>query len=299
MTIRSARCEGIAQLASSPTPALDTDVLLEYSTGCSRSCFLSHGETELTAQQITDFTAAVALRQTGLPVAYITGHKEFYGIDFLVTKDVLIPKPDTELMVEHALNWITGNAVHILTDSIRIADICTGSGCIGLSLLHELRIPVSLTLTDISAAALSIARQNALHVLPQEQQKNISFLQGDLLQAVPENTLFTMLLSNPPYIPAAEVTGLLRDGRSEPRLALDGDAGTADGTAGSSDGLAVIRRLVPQAFAHLAHGGIFMLETGEYNAEEAALLIKKTGFTQVTTYRDLAGQLRLTTGSKQ
>ncbi|MFA6856597.1 MAG: peptide chain release factor N(5)-glutamine methyltransferase [Treponema sp.] len=299
MDIRSARRDGIAQLASSPTPALDIDVLLEHITGRSKSYFLSHGETELTAQQLTDFTGAVALRQTGLPVAYITGHKEFYGIDFLVTKDVLIPKPDTELMVEHAVNWISRNISCTPAGSIRIADICTGSGCIGLSVLHELRIPVSLTLTDISAGALNIARQNALYVLSPEQQRNISFLQGDLLQAVPKNTRFTVILCNPPYIPAAEVTELLRDGRGEPRLALDGDAGTADGTPGSSDGLAVIRRLLPQAFTHLAHGGILMLETGEYNAEEAAVLIKKTGFTQVTTYRDLAGQLRLTTGIKQ
>lgn len=299
MDIRSARRDGIAKLSSSPTPALDTDVILEHITGVGKSYFLSHGDTELTIRQTADFNSAVTLRQTGLPVAYITGHKEFYGIDFLVTKDVLIPKPDTELMVEHALEWILQNTDSAQGGAVRIADVCTGSGCIGLSVVHELRAPAFLTLTDISAAALVVAERNASRVLSPEQLQRASVRQGDLLNAVPAEMRFDVILSNPPYVPADEVTALLSDGRSEPRLALDGDTDTAAGTSGSCDGLAIIRRLIPQAFRHLADTGIFMLETGEYNAEEAASLIKKAGFTQVTTYRDLAGQLRLTTGRKR
>ncbi|HAH61923.1 MAG TPA: protein-(glutamine-N5) methyltransferase, release factor-specific, partial [Treponema sp.] len=148
-------------------------------------------------------------------------------------------------------------------------------------------------------AALGVAERNAPRVLSPEQLQRISVLQGDLLNAVPAEMQFDVILSNPPYVPADEVTDLLRDGRCEPRLALDGDTDTAAETAGSRDGLAIIRRLIPQAFRHLTDTGIFMLETGEYNAEGAASIMEKAGFTQVTTYRDLAGQLRLTTGRKR
>jgi release factor glutamine methyltransferase len=299
MDIRGARKTGIADLSSSPTPSLDIDVILEHITGRDKSYFLSHCDAELTPLQLKDFRGAVNMRRTGLPVAYITGHKEFYGIDFLVTKDVLIPKPDTELMVEHALGWIRQNNNYLQGSVIRVADICTGSGCIGLSVMHELDFPVLLTLTDISSAALNIAVMNASHVLSPEQAQHISFLHGDLLEAVPAGVQFNIILSNPPYIPADEVINLLRDGRSEPRIALDGDTDTGAGTKSSCDGLAIIRRLIPQSFDRLAYTGIFMLETGEYNAAEAAALMKKAGFTQVTIHRDLAGQLRLTTGVKQ
>jgi release factor glutamine methyltransferase len=285
------------QIPLSFTPALDIDVILEHITGYSKSYLLAHSDKELTIEQIISFNKAVEQRQTGLPVAYITGHKEFYGIDFLVTRDVLIPKPDSELMVEHAVHWLTVQTAKTKRN-FNIADVCTGSGCIGLSVMHEICIPANLTMTDISPEALAVARRNAQSVLTPEKIQHVVFVQGDLLCTIPETVLFDMILSNPPYIPAEEVTELLKDGRSEPRIALDGDTDTAKGTAGSNDGLAIIRRLIPQVFAHLASGGIFMLETGEYNAEEAAALLKKAGFTQVITYRDLAGQLRLTTAIK-
>jgi release factor glutamine methyltransferase len=288
---------GVMQISLSSSPALDIDVILEHITGRSKSCLLAHSDEELTIEQIAAFNKAVEQRQTGLPVAYITGHKEFYGIDFLVTKDVLIPKPDSELMVEHAVRWLTEQAADTKRN-FSIADVCTGSGCIGLSVIHETCIPSALTMTDISPEALAVARRNAQVVLNQEKNQHVAFVQGDLLSTLSGTVLFDMILSNPPYIPAKEVTELLKDGRSEPRLALDGDTDTAAGTAGSSDGLAIIRRLIPTAFAHLAPGGIFMLETGEYNAEKASVLIKKAGFAQVITYRDLAGQLRLTTAIK-
>jgi release factor glutamine methyltransferase len=290
MDIRSARRETISQLVSSPTPALDTDVILEYITGKSKSYFISHCDDMLTGQQLAALHDAVSLRQTGLPVAYITGHREFYGLDFCVTRDVLIPKPDTELMVEHVLAYLSGRS------GIRAADVCTGSGCIGVSVMHESHSLASLAMTDISAAALDIARKNAARLLTPEQNSAVSFVQGDLLDAVPADAVFDLVLSNPPYIPSDEVTELLKDGRSEPRLALDGDPAHAAENRG--DGLAVVRRLIPQAYRHLSQGGMLMIETGEYNEEAAAELMKNAGFAQVTPYRDLAGLLRLTTGIK-
>lgn len=266
---------------------------------------MAHSETVLTDEQQSLFTASLKQRQTGLPVAYITGSKEFYGIDFIVTPDVLIPKPDTELLVEHALAAVRSRiSGHTPQKPLHIIDVCTGSGCIALSVFHELdrhiQDQISLVLTDISPAALSIAQQNAAHLLQPEQIQQLCFLQGDLLDAVvqgtskPSEIKFDIILSNPPYIPAAEVTELLKDGRNEPRLALDGDAGSP-----SNDGLAILRRLIPQAYGHLAASGLFLVETGEYNAMQTAELMKHTGFSSVETFCDLSGQLRLTQGIRQ
>jgi len=298
MDIRSARRLGIATLSASPTPALDTDVLLGHVTCREKSFLLAHSSDDLTAQQLQAFTAALERRKTGLPVAYITGHKEFYGFDFLVTPDVLIPKPDTELMTEHAVEWLKQRA-DAPSGTVRVADVCTGSGCVGLSVVREAGVSAVLTMTDISAAALSVAAKNAERILLPGQLRNTVIVQGDLLSAVSETSEFDMILSNPPYIPADEVTELLKDGRCEPRLALDGDTDSAAGSRSGNDGLAIIKRLIPQAFSHLAAGGIFMLETGEDNAGASAELMKKAGFTRVVTHRDLAGRLRLTTGNKR
>lgn len=303
----------------SPTPALDTNCILEHILQKSQTFLLVHCGAELSSDEQKQFESALVLRRTGLPVAYITGHKEFYGLDFLVTPDVLIPKPDTELLVEHAVSAASGILAGGQAAPYRIADICTGSGCIAVSVLHEIlrdpQIPennkksVSMTAADISRTALSVAQKNARNLLYPDA--TISFFQGDLLNAVPETGQFNMILSNPPYIPADEVTELLKDGRSEPRLALDGDTDSAISAAtpaGSSsvpgsisaahDGLAIIRRLIPQAYQRLLSGGIFLIETGEYNAEKTAGLMKKAGFTDVQIFKDLAGQLRLTQGRK-
>jgi release factor glutamine methyltransferase len=291
------------RLSQSPTPALDVDCILENILKKTRTFLMAHGEMKLSPEQVHKFHDDIARRATGLPVAYITGYKEFYGLDFLVTPDVLIPKPDTELLVEQALKEIysrTPDTADYAQDSMyRMIDVCTGSGCIAVSVLHELRNKTSgnagnraVTLTDISPEALAIAKQNAGRLLGQDTMQSIRFLQGDLLNTAGTEEKYDLILSNPPYIPAAEVTELLEDGRKEPRLALDGDAGDSL----SKDGLAVIRRLILQAWEHLAPGGLFLCETGEYNAKKAMILMKAAGFRKVTAFRDLAGQLRLIQG---
>jgi|WetSurMetagenome_2_1015567.scaffolds.fasta_scaffold57275_2 release factor glutamine methyltransferase len=312
MDIRNNRRNGIAQLADqaavpdtrqfvrSPTPLLDIDIILSYITGLDRARLLAHSSDNLTPEQEKRFSKAVVQRRSGLPVAYITGHKEFYGLDFIVNKDVLIPKPDTELLVEHA---VATAELLISKRPIRIADVCTGSGCIGISVLHEIaahtdttdRLPLQLVLTDISEAALAVTEQNVYHLLTPDLTTRVSFAQGDLLGALNNKSVtvhayYDLILSNPPYVPSAEVDKLLQDGRNEPRLALDGQ---------STDGLSIIRKLIPQAYARLSHGGFFLLETGEYNAAEAAQLMKQAGFCSIITYHDLAGQPRMTSGQKK
>ncbi|MBQ9495813.1 MAG: peptide chain release factor N(5)-glutamine methyltransferase [Treponema sp.] len=337
MTIHTARREGIKELAASPTAALDVDVLLAHCIGREKSYVLAHRNDELCPMHYSAFTNALHLRKTGFPVAYITGHKEFYALDFLVTKDVLIPKPDTELLVELALAEIARRSdipsSHISftqwrrndAQIVRIADVCTGSGCVGISISHALAtrgIAHTLMLTDISNAALAVAKKNAARLLPNEQFPRTAFALGDLLHAVPDSAQFDIIVANPPYVPHDEVDALLHDGRSEPRLALDGDADTAMQDACSavtlpesasgeymhnaqnamlpaarkSDGLAIIKRLVPLAYAHLADGGTFFVESGEYNATQTAELLRAAGFAAVTTHCDLAGLPRVTIG---
>ena len=329
MTIKNARDEAITKLTNSPTAPLAADVLLSHTIKRSKSFLLAHRNDDLTDAQYGAFMSAIEKRKTGLAVAYITGHKEFYKLDFIVTQDVLVPKPDTETLVEKAVEGIkelvrnktssTGKAVRTAEaskknaettkqneggqtdDTLRIADICTGSGCVGIAAARELNecgIFCELTLTDISPRALEIAKQNAERLLTKAQFERTAFVSGDLLAALPSDVRFDAILANPPYVPSDETTELLKDGRGEPALALDGDADSALGTRESSDGLAITRRLAAQAYEHLAQGGMFFLESGEYNAKEAAHLMKKAGFIRVETHSDLSGRPRVTTGMR-
>lgn len=335
------------------TPQLDVDLILCHVLGVSRTWLFLHNDASVADKQAQEFEAAMEKRLSGLPVAYITGEKEFYGRLFFVNQDVLIPKPDTELLVEQALSYARHKIKGLSSVSggqarpFRFADICTGSGCIALSILAELEDQISGTkpliqadATDISSAALDVARKNALNLLPGKASSCLCFFQGDLCRplmseagagtcsdgaGVPSGgacsvgagqlAKYDMVLSNPPYIPSDMTEELLKDGRGEPRLALDGDtdcavlessgssgrcaqqeASEADSVAGSdraSDGLAIIRRLIPQVKEILLPGGVFFMETGEYNAEKAAEYLSKCGFTDIVIHRDLAGQLRL------
>ena len=327
MTIKSARDEAIKKLTNSPTAPLDADLLLSHTIKCSKSFLLAHRNDDLTAAQYGAFMSAIEKRKTGLALAYITGHKEFYKLDFIVTQDVLVPKPDTETLVGKAVesikeivrNKTASTAKSVRTaeaakknaqtteqnegmqtdDTLRIADICTGSGCVGIAAVRELNecgIFCELTLTDISSRALEVAKQNASRLLTKAQFERTAFVAGDLLNALSPGALFDAILANPPYVPSDEVTELLKDGRGEPALALDGDADSAIGMRESSDGLAITRRLAAQAYEHLAQGGMLFLESGEYNAKGAALLMKKAGFIRVETHCDLSGRPRVTTG---
>lgn len=332
MTIQEFKKLAVAKLSqSSPSPHLDTDVLLQHTLNCSRTFLLMHRDCPLEQQKLGWLFEALEKRSTGLPIAYITGIKEFFGMEFHVTTDVLIPKPDTELLVEHAIaeactKLKTENAGN--TESpYKIADVCTGSGCIVISAVNGIlnslkdsgnasavgnsllcagtlaekieqgRILLEAMASDISSKALKIAEKNAENLVDKNSPVKIDFFEGDLMKAFPEKTVFDLILSNPPYIPSKMVDELLKDGRKEPRIALDGDI-DENSSSKSSDGLAIIRKLIPQAFAKLKNGGLFLVETGEYNAEETARLMKNAGFTQVQTFTDLEGQLRLTQGRK-
>ena len=273
------------------SPVLDANILLCHFLNLSKTALICNDSRILKETELDTIQQGIEKRLSGLPVAYITNHKEFFGYDFYVDQNVLIPKPDTELLVEQALLAVDKAFVTAPEKKAdyKIADVCTGSGCIAISVLKTLfqkyGSSIKVAASDISKAALAVAEKNANRLLSKEERQNISFYQGDLFQAFSssENQKFDMILSNPPYVPTNLTEELLSDGRSEPRLALDGD----------SDGLGIIRRLVEEAKNHLKKGGVFFLEAGEYNVEEAGKCLLNAGFTDIFIHKDLAGLLRL------
>ena len=310
MTLQNLKSQIIKELSQvSPSAKLDAEVLLSYCLGFSKTDLLLKRDYEVPPDKEAWLNDAVSRRATGLPIAYITGHKEFYGYDFIVSPAVLIPKPDTEILVERAVDVILSMMDARRENLLTVCDMCTGSGCIAIAvaktLLEDERVaPEQLpkfTLADISESALDIARRNASALLSDHGSlvmSRFNFVRTNLFDAISEAIKYDLILSNPPYIPHTMVDELLKDGRSEPRLALDGDitlegdrAREPDGQA-KDDGLEIIRNLIPQAQAHLAPRGSILMETGEYNAEATAALAEGLGF-NTEIHRDLEGQLRV------
>ncbi len=249
-TIAQALAEATTRLvAASATPRLDAELLLAHVLGFSRARLLAEGRTPLEAADADAFVQALARRETLEPVAYITGEKAFFGLDFMVTRDVLVPRPETELLVEQAL-LLASRRPGLHT----IADIGTGCGCIAVALAANLPRARVLAI-DLSPAALSVARHNIhRHGLADR----ISTRQGDLL--TPLDAPVDLLVSNPPYTILRDIDENVR--RHEPPLALDG----------GPDGLAPYRRLLADAPRVLMPGGAIVLEIGETQGQAVARL---------------------------
>lgn len=310
MTVLEAKKLGLEKIKNSPTAALDTSVILQWVTGFDKTTLLLNRDFVLSSEQERAFLNALDKRATGFPVAYITGLKEFYGFDFVVTPDVLIPKPDSELLVDNALNALAGLYSHLeekgaLMKRIpTVCDMCCGSGCLGLSVLKSLNendgVPAEnlpkMTFVDISDKALKISMTNAQRLFGDSPKFKMNFVQSNLFELIPFS--FDLIITNPPYVPHEQSLELLKDGRSEPLLALDGDVDENGNYSGETEGLTLIKRLVAQCFEHLAHGGLLIMETGEYNAEKTSELFIEAGFKQVKIERDLNGMLRNVIGVK-
>ena len=286
---------------------LDADVLLQHFLNKPRAWLFAHDDADISPIRET-FCAAVERRSTGLPIAYITGEKDFWGLSFKVSPDVLIPKPDTELLVERSLAVIKekAEALRPPEQTVYLLDPCTGSGCVAISILYTLEAEgirnIVCVAVDISPAALAIARLNAERLLSAEAQRRLCFIEGDM-RTLPEtiarvreslspssllpNILrFDLIAANPPYVPSALTQELLKDGRNEPALALDG----------GSDGLDFIRILTNNTRTVLNGGGVLLSEVGEYHAHAARRLFETAGFSDVRIHQDLAGQDRLIEG---
>lgn len=307
MTIEDFKKIALNELKNSPSPLLDLNVLLEHFLGFDKTQILLNHKKELLPEQENLLFQAVQKRKTGLPIAYITGKKEFFGYEFYVSPAVLIPKPDTEILVERGIEIILEKIKKHPDVILTVCDMCTGSGCIALSVAKALTDvykiePADLpkfTLVDISPAALEIAMQNSKKLgLPSDK---IRFVRSNLFEQFSNDGgwTFDIILTNPPYVPHNLVEQLLQDGRNEPRLALDGDVCTQkkDGFmpgdfSQTDDGLEIIRSLLPQCYNHLCPEGIILMETGEYNALDAQKIAKFHHF-KTMLHKDLEGELRV------
>lgn len=262
----------------SDTPELDAQVLVARTLGRPRAWLAAHPEARLEPEPAAALEASVQRLERGEPLPYILGEWEFFGLPFHVTPDVLIPRPETELLVEHAIAWLR-NKLNLERRKLNVADIGTGSGCIAIAL--AVNAPeIQVTATDIFPAALEVARRNA------ERHKvsdRITFRDADLFPDTLLTNSFDLIAANLPYIPTGVLHNLPIFGR-EPALALDGGA----------DGLALIRRLLAKAPAALAPGGMMLLEI-EASEGPAVQSLARGALpgAEVRLHQDLSGRDRL------
>lgn len=287
----------------SQTPFLDAEIFLQEILCKDKTFILMNKNFALNQSQEKKIFEWTSAREQGLAVAYIIGKKEFFGYDFFVNQNVLLPKADTEILVSRAIEIISEKIAANENRILTVCDMCAGSGCIALSVLRTLadceRVPFErlpqFTMADISLDALSVAKKNAEILLHGKENSRVKFIQSNLFEAVPFS--FDVILANPPYIPHEEARALLADGRGEPLLALDGDVSREGDFSGTNDGLEVARRLALEAKSHLAPNGFLLMETGEYNADAAADFLRLHNFCGVEILRDLEGQKRVVVAS--
>ena len=273
VTLRAALASAISRLtaANVPSPRLNAELLLMFTLACDRAYLHAHPERKLSAEEQRRYDHALDERERGVPAQYITGHQEFWGMDFIVTPDVLIPRPETEHVIETVLRGV-GRAP-LLAALLRIADVGTGSGCIALALAKELP-SAEIHATDISSAALQIARANASRL---QLEARVQFHQADLLQGF-ESGGFDLVVSNPPYVGASEEDQVQLEVRKyEPRNAV---------FAGPT-GLEVIARIIPQARESLKPGGWLVMEISGTIAERVRGLL--ADWDEVEIANDLQG----------
>jgi len=280
LTVAALLAAGVRDLTAGPGAAalgdsadLDAQLLLAHALGVPRARLRSHPEEQVAPARAADYRALLARRATGEPVAYITGRRDFWSLELAVTPAVLVPRPETELLVERAL------ALRSAGQS-RVADLGTGSGAVALALAAE-RPRWRISATDVSAGALAVARANAARL----GIATVEFLEGSWFEPL-AGALFELLVSNPPYVAADDPALTSAALGHEPRLALAG------GTAGL-DCLRAIARAAPR---HLVRGGWLVLEHGAQQGEAVRHELVLAGFSYVRSQRDLGGHERTTEG---
>lgn len=256
---------------------LDARLLLEAVCGTDRNDLLVHGEQPVAPEAEEKYLNWIRQRAEHIPLQQLTGEQDFMGLTFSVNEHVLIPRQDTEILVEEVLKE--------LHDGMRILDMCTGSGCILLSLLHYSNDCEGLGV-DLSAEALEVAGRNVLKVLTPEKAEHAHFLQSDLFEKVEGK--FEIIVSNPPYIASAEVEKLMPEVRDhEPRMALDG----------TEDGLHFYRRIIEEAGKHLVSSGMLFFEIGYDQGQAVSELMRTEGYHEVQVVQDYAGLDRVVFGT--
>lgn len=265
------------QAAGIEEAALDARLLLEAVCGTDRNDLLVHGEQPVAPEAEEKYLNWIRQRAKHIPLQQLTGEQDFMGLTFSVNEHVLIPRQDTEILVEEVLKE--------LHDGMRVLDMCTGSGCILLSLLHYSNDCEGLGV-DLSAEALEVAGRNVLKVLTPEKAEHAHFLQSDLFEKVEGK--FEIIVSNPPYIASAEVEKLMPEVRDhEPRMALDG----------TEDGLYFYRRIIEEAGKHLVSSGMLFFEIGYDQGQAVSELMRTEGYCDVQVVQDYAGLDRVVLGT--
>ena len=276
-TIKTLLAHAAKTLTShSGSPLLDAEVLLGFVLGKPRTYLRAWCDNTLTDQQHAAFAALIKQRQQGTPIAYLTGTREFWSRDFMVTSDVLIPRPDTELLIELTLDLIPKDK------AVKLIDLGTGSGIIAVTLAAE-RPNAHVTAVDASLAALNVAQHNARH----HQLTNIEFYQSNWFANVPQS-LFDLVISNPPYIDTDDEHLQQGDVRFEPKTALIAE----------DHGLSDIQNIAEKARRYLKPAGHLLIEHGYNQAPQVQAIFNALAYDKVQSYRDLSGQPRVTYGQK-
>jgi len=265
----------------SPSPRLDAEVLLAHARGCPRIKLYTDFDQPMTDAQRAIMRDLVKRRAQSEPVAYLIGEREFYSLTFQLTRDVLIPRPDTEVLVMELIERARN------LPSPKILDLGTGSGCIAVTAAVNLP-QAAVTVVDVSPAALEVARSNAMR---HKVDSRMEFFEGDLFGPVSDGSRFDFIVSNPPYIPSGELAELQVDVRKhEPQLALDG----------GPDGLDIIRRIVADLPRFLTESGTFLVEIDPPQSAAVQTMLSETGhFEKISAVKDLAGEQRVVIACRQ
>lgn len=262
------------------SPRLEAELLLTKATRLDRVRLIVEGERPLLAAELEEVRGLIQRRRRAEPIAYILGKREFYGLDFVVDSRVLIPRPDTEFLVEVALS--ATQARHEFGVAL---DLCTGSGCVAIAFAKQ-RPTWRVTASDISKDALAVAQLNAERL---GAAFGMRFVASDLFSDLDREQRYSLITANPPYIPQSEIAVLQADIREfEPELALRGGA----------DGLDVTRRLIREAPNYLGPGGVLALEVGYDQAPRVATLLTDAGLSEVRCTKDYGGHERVVSGRK-
>ena len=255
---------------------LDAWYLLEFVTGVSRSQYFLDPEREVPQEQEAKYRQMIDKRSTHIPLQHLTGEQEFMGFPFQVNEHVLVPRQDTEILVEEALK--------VLAPGDHVLDLCTGSGCIAIS-LWKLCTGLTVDAADLSAEALAVAKENAKAL-----EAGVAFFRGDLFEAVTGRQMYDCIVSNPPYIRTEVIETLSEEVRAhEPYQALDG----------KEDGLYFYREIVRKSGSYLKPGGHLLFEIGYDQAEAVSMLMQTRGYEEIEVIRDLAGLDRVVKGKRK
>ncbi|MFH5836295.1 peptide chain release factor N(5)-glutamine methyltransferase [Proteiniclasticum sp. C24MP] len=259
----------------SDTPSLDGRILLKEVTEKDEVFLLTHRETLLSEEEEREYLAKLSQREKGMPIAYIVGYKEFMGFRFKVNEHTLIPRPDTEIAVEKAIEMIREKKYR------KVLDLCSGSGAIGLSIAGILEF-TNVTLSDINKGAISVSMENAEHL---GVQQRVKFIQSDLFEKIDEK--YDLIVSNPPYISGEDMEELSVSVKEyEPHSALYGGA----------RGLDFYEEITKNAEKHLTENGMLIFEIGYDQSQEVEKMLKENGFKNIITLKDLSGHHRVVSG---